>query len=864
MIITPMSCPMFSVSLRLPLLAAACLLFPAAAVAKVDFNREIRPILSDKCFACHGFDEKERKAGLRLDVREAALLPAESGEIAIIPHQAEASELIRRVTTAVDDDHMPPANTGKKLTPSEIERLKQWIAEGAEYQAHWSFVPPVRPAIPEVKQTDWPRTEIDRFLLAQLESEQLQPSPEATRETLIRRATLDLTGLPPSLAEIDAFLADTSLEAYERMVDRLLASPRYGERMAVDWLDAARFADTHGFHLDSGRDMTPWRDWVIQAFNENKPFDRFSIEQLAGDILAEQGAVGEEEAMALRIASGFNRNNMINYEGGAIAEEYLHAYIVDRVNTTTTVWLGLTFACAQCHDHKYDPITQKEYYQMYAFFNGVPEAGLDGGAGNAKPLLPVPTPDEKRRLAELDERIKQTEGPANAEEAGLPPLQAAWEKQWREQPPATPSEKEKPVVDLLAQPIESLNDEQRRQLAAFFREHQAPESYRTASKALSEARSERKALMKSMRTTMVMAEMDSPRETFLHLRGEYDQRGERVEAGVPVSLPPLSATAKPNRLALAAWLVSPDHPLTARVTVNRFWQQYFGTGLVKTAEDFGSQGEWPSHPDLLDWLATEFIRTGWNVKALQKQIVMSAAYRQSSRMTPEMFERDPENRLLARGPRFRLKAEFIRDQALEIAGLLGTEIGGRSTNPYQPGDLWSELSQRSDSASFSAQSFVQSQGADLYRRSMYTFWKRTSPPPQMSTLDAPDREVCTVRRSRTNTPLQALVLMNDPTYIEASRKFAERLMREGASDDERLARAFRTATGRAPAEREMSVLRTLLADQSARYHLKPEAARELMKVGEAPYDVALDLPQLAAWTMIISTLLNLDETVTKG
>jgi hypothetical protein len=337
-----------------------------------------------------------------------------------------------------------------------------------------------------------------------------------------------------------------------------------------------------------------------------------------------------------------------------------------------------------------------------------------------------------------------------------------------------------------------------------------------------------------------------------------------VEAGVPVSLPPLSTTAKPNRLALATWLVSPDHPLTARVTVNRFWQQYFGTGLVKTAEDFGSQGEWPSHPELLDWLATEFIRTGWNVKALQKQIVMSAAYRQSSRMTPEMFERDPENRLLARGPRFRLKAEFIRDQALEIAGLLGTEIGGRSTNPYQPGDLWSELSQRSDSANFSAQSFVQSQGADLYRRSMYTFWKRTSPPPQMSTLDAPDREVCTVRRSRTNTPLQALVLMNDPTYIEASRKFAERLMREGASDDERLARAFRTATGRAPGEREMSVLRTLLADQSARYHKNPEAARELMKVGEAPYDAALDLPQLAAWTMIISTLLNLDETVTKG
>lgn len=850
---------------RLTLLAAAVGGWPALSEAAVDFNREIRPILSENCFACHGFDEKERKGGLRLDEREAALRPAESGAAAIVPHRAGESELIRRLTLAAEDDeHMPPAKTGKKLSPAQIEKLKQWIDEGAGYQAHWSFVPPVRPEVPAVAAASGPGQEIDRFIRARLEREGLTPSPEATRETLIRRVTLDLTGLPPTLEEIDAFLGDTAPGAWERVVDRLLASPRYGERMAVDWLDAARFADTHGFHLDSGRDMTPWRDWVIAAFNENKPFDRFTVEQLAGDILADRGGAGEDEALAMRVASGFNRNHMINYEGGAIAEEYLHAYLVDRVNTTTTVWLGLTFACAQCHDHKYDPVSQKEFYRMYAFFNGVPEAGLDGNAGNAKPVLAVPTAEEKRRLAELDARIRQAEERVQSEEAALPPLQAAWESQWRDRPPASPNEKEKPIVELLSRPAGSLNDAERGQLAAYYREHQAPERYRAASAALSEVRRERDTLNKSVRTTMVMAEMETPRETFVHLRGAYDQRGERVEPGVPASLPPLDDAARPDRLALARWLVSPGHPLTARVTVNRFWQQYFGTGLVKTAEDFGSQGEWPSHPELLDWLATEFISSGWDVKALQKRIVMSATYRQASRMSPESFERDPENRLLARGPRFRLKAEFIRDQALALAGLLGTEIGGKSVNPYQPGDLWGELSQRSDSANFSAQFFVQSTGADLYRRSLYTFWKRTSPPPQMATLDAPDREVCTVRRPSTNTPLQALVLMNDPTYIEASRKFAERLMREDADDDARLHRAFRTATGRVAGERELDVLRPLWADQLARYRTRPEAAQALVRVGEAPHDPALDLPALAAWTMLVSTLLNLDETLTKG
>ncbi len=849
---------------RLTLIAAVCCLLPLAAAAKVDFNRDIRPILSDKCFACHGFDEKERKAGLRLDIREAALKPAKSGEIAIVPGKADVSELVRRIVTEDEDDHMPPAKAGKKLTPAEIAKLTQWVAEGAEYQSHWSFVTPTRPALPKVNQGDWPRTEIDHFILARLEQEQLAPSAEANRETLIRRLTLDLTGLPPSLAEIDTFLADDSAQAYERVVDRLLMSPRYGERMALDWLDAARFADTHGYHLDSGRDLTPWRDWVIRSFNDNKPFDQFTVEQLAGDLLAKRNKANEEDALALQIASGFNRNHMINYEGGAIAEEYLHAYLIDRVNTTTTVWLGLTYACAQCHDHKYDPITQKEFYQMFAFFNSVPESGLDGNFGNAKPFLQLPRPEETKRLAELDEQIKIAQATLQPEEAKLPPLQAAWEKQWREQPPASPADKEKPIVELLAKPAESLNDEQRKQLTNFYRDNFSPETFRVARKALNDARQERDKVNKAIQTTMVMAELEQPRETFMRIRGQYDQHGDRVQPGVPASLPQLPLSEVTNRLTLAQWLVSPDQPLTARVTVNRFWQQYFGTGLVKTAEDFGSQGEWPSHPELLDWLATEFIQSGWNVKALQKKIVMSAAYRQSSRMTPEMFERDPENRLLARGPRFRLKAEFIRDQALQLAGLLGTDIGGKSVNPYAPGDLWGELSQRSDSGNWTAQFFVQDHGADLYRRSMYTFWKRTSPPPQMSTLDAPDREVCTVRRPRTNTPLQALVLMNDPTYVEASRKFAERLLLAARTEDERLALAFRTTTGRTASDRELAALRKVYHEQLARYRKNVASAVDLLKVGEAPYDNRFDLSELAAWTMVASTLLNLDETMTKG
>jgi hypothetical protein len=770
-----------------------------AAGAPIDFNRDIRPILSENCFRCHGPDEGERKARLRLDTREGALKELRSGGHAVVPGHAAKSALIERITSADLKERMPPLTSKKHLTAQQIDLLKRWIDQGAKWSEHWAFVTPSRPALPQVANKNWPRNAIDHFILARLEKEGLKPSPEADRVRLIRRVTLDLTGLPPTPAEVDAFLADTSPNAYEKVVDRLLASPHFGERLAVDWLDAARYADTHGYHIDAGRDMTRWRDWVIDAFNKNLPFDRFTVEQIAGDLLP--GATLEQ-----KVASGFNRNHMINFEGGAIPEEYLNAYIVDRVNTTSTVWLGLTVACAQCHDHKYDPISQKEFYQLYAFFNNVPERGLDGSKGNAAPTIKMPTPEQERRLRELDEAIRQAGGD-KAQLAKLRQQRAEVEKQ-------TP-------------------------------------------------------------TTMVMQELPRPRDTFMLVRGEYDKKGAKVSAGTPAALPPLPKGAPANRLGLARWLVDPGHPLTARVAVNRYWQMFFGTGLVKTAEDFGSQGEPASHPELLDWLAVEFMsptsaplgsgsQTRWDIKALLRLIVTSATYRQSSVVTPQLLARDAENRLLARGPRLRLQAEFIRDQALAVSGLLNREVGGASVFPYQPAGLWQELASRQDSKNWSAQFFVQSHGKDLYRRTMYTFWKRTSPPPTLVTFDAPDRETCTVRRSRTNTPLQALVLMNDPTYVEASRKLAERMMKQAEEPDERITLAFRLATARRPTAKEIGVLRRVFNRQLDVYRKDRKAALKLLGVGEAPRDERLPPAELAAWTVVVSVILNLDETVTKG
>ncbi len=1006
-------------------LLAALLALPRLAQAAdrpIDFNRDIRPLLSDRCFACHGPDDHERKARLRLDHRDHALAPAKSGAAAIVPGRPQESELVNRLLTSDADDHMPPASTGKKLSPEQITLLQRWIAEGAEYRAHWSFVPPQRPPLPAPAAHP-----IDGLVEARLAAEGLTPAPQADRTSLIRRATLDVTGLPPTPEEVDAFLADTAPKAYEKLVDRLLDSPRYGERMAVEWLDAARYADTHGYHLDSGRDMTAWRDWVIRAFNENKPFDAFTVEQLAGDLLPE--ATREQ-----KIASGFNRNHMINYEGGAIPEEYQYAYLVDRVNTTSTVWLGLTMACSQCHDHKYDPLSKAEYYQFLGFFNSIDERGLDGNKGNASPLLKLSSPDQEKRLAELTDRLRAAEEKLKGPLPEIDAAQTAWETSLRSPSavawsPLNPTEAvaasgatltrgedatftarganpateaytlrfDAPLPHPRALRLEVLADEslpahgpgragngnfvlssirllagervldfasasadfsqngypisatldakpdtgwavdggQGQSHVAIFQLKEpaptgplqlelrfdsgleghafgrfrlsvtdAPEAhgagalpenlraivardsaqrsvedaatlrkhfrekisgdYRAQADALAALRKERDEFDRSIPSTMVMAELEKPRDTFIRLRGQYDKLGDKVAPGVPAALPPLPPNTTPNRLALARWLVDPKHPLTARVTVNRYWQMYFGTGLVKTAEDFGSQGEWPSHPELLDWLAREFVESGWNVKHLQRLILTSATYQRTSRVPKAAYLADPENRLLARGARLRLQAEFIRDQALAISGLLNGEIGGRSVSPYQPTGLWEELSMREDSKNFSAQFFVQSQGADLYRRSMYTFWKRSSPPPQMSTFDAPDRETCTVRRPRTNTPLQALVTLNDPTYIEASRKLGERLMKRPGSDRDRVRWAFRLATARPPSAAEEEVLLRTLEQQRAHYRGQPAAAEQLLAHGEAARDGALDVPELAAWTVLSSTVLNLDEALTKG
>jgi len=847
----------FSSSLLLALLPALLFAAPITwAAERVNFSRDIRPILSENCFACHGPDDKARKGKLRLDTPEGAF-KRHDDKAAIVAGNAAQSEIIRRVLTVDVEDHMPPADSGKKsLSPHQVDLLKQWIAQGADYTGHWSFQPITSPAIPKIVSADVALSNpIDAFVLARLKQDGLKLSPPATREALIRRVTLDLIGLPPTLAEVDAFLADTAPNAYDQVVDRLLASPHFGEKMAIDWLDAARFADTHGYHIDSGRDMTRWREWVIEAFNRNLPFDQFTIWQIAGDLLP-------EATVEQKVASGFHRNHMINFEGGAVPEEYHAAYLMDRVNTTSTVWLGLTVACAQCHDHKYDPIRQRDYYQLYAFFHNVPEKGLDGNKGNAAPMLKSPTHIEQEKLDALAEKIKQLEQSLTAPDPAADEAQMEWEKS------AAKASGKAPIPASVATALTKQSDQrtsaQCDELRKYYRANVST-IFRADAKTIAELQATQKEIETSIRTTMVMQEMPTPRDTYILMRGQYDKKGEKVTADVPAALPPLPKDAPRNRLGLARWLVAKDNPLTARVIVNRYWQSYFGTGIVKTAEDFGSQGEWPTHPELLDYLASQFMQSGWDVKAMQRLIVTSGAYRQSSRSTPEMIAHDPDNRLLSRGPRVRLSAELIRDQALAISGLLNGEIGGKSVSPYQPSGLWEELMSRADGKNWSAQTYTQSHGADLYRRTMYTFWKRTSPPPTLGTFDAPDRETCTVRRSRTNTPLQALVLLNDPTYIESSRKLAERILSEAApATDQRLIFAFRLATARQPTLPELDVLRRAFEKQSATYRAAPELADKLLKVGEAPVDPKFDKSELAAWTMLSSIILNLDETITKG
>jgi mono/diheme cytochrome c family protein len=1178
-----------ALSVGLALLASVQFCFAASpkAATKMDFNRDIRPILSDNCFACHGPDDKTRKAKLRLDTKEDAFKAAKSGDFAIVPGDLKRSTLIERVTTKNEDDVMPPTKTGKKLTAAQIDLLKRWIAEGAPWQTHWAYEAPKRPALPAVKDKKWAKNEIDSFVLAKLEKEKLKPAPEADKTTLLRRASFDLTGLPPTPDEVDAFLADKSPAAYEKVVDRLLASPRYGEHAARYWLDAARYADSHGYHIDSERSLWKWREWVINAFNKNMPFDQFTTEQIAGDLLP-------EATVDQQIGSGYVRCNLSTGEGGAIVEEYQAKYTFDRIETTSTIWMGLTMTCARCHTHKYDPITHHEYYGLYALFNNLNESVMDNNAPNPAPTIKVPSPDQTRRQGELKTMLADGRKKLDAPMPELDTKQPAWEAQWRSKlsegwtmlkpesvtstngtefainddnsvlarganPPKDvyevklklapgnlaavrlealpheslplkasgragdgnfrlsefeaeiiyPGTNSKPVkikftqaladsaragneatlaidakpetgwqadtngltdahavlflpaeplaikadatikaalkfeastskraighfrlsaaqndelVQLLAPPKaepwqvlgpfktestlagftnvfppetavdlkktyvgvrdeikwsakpdfadgkanllvqdlhglhgafylhrtmtmpaprkvefsaraddlfklwvngklvaersvkekagegpvkiavnlkkgenkllfkivttqgaayftfkDSIDDEhalpadvaamfaatknfnapQKAKINSVYRRLHSPE-FKEMFESVEKWTEENSGIERSIPSTMVAKEMDKRRDTFLLVRGEYDKKGDKVGPGVPAVLPPWPTGQPTNRLGFARWLLQPDHPLTARVTVNRFWQQYFGTGLVKTTEDFGVQGDNPSHPELLDWLATEF-QSNWDMKKLHRLMVTSAAYRQSSKVTPQMLARDPENRLIARGPRFRVDAESVRDTALYIGGLLVERAGGKSVKPYQPGGLWEAVSFNN------SQKYVPDTGDSQYRRSMYTYWKRQSPPPNMMIFDAPTREYCVVRRPRTNTPLQALALMNDPQIVEASRAFAQRMMTEGGKDAEsRLAYGFSLATSRKIAKDESKVLLSVFKQQFADYQKNKDAAEKLLGLGSFKANPELDHAELAAWTMVANTILNLDETITKN
>lgn len=1050
-------------TITLVILSAFCSSYAAAAEtpAKIDFNRDVRPILSNHCWTCHGRDEASRKAGLRLDMRDQAVMKLKSDEHAIVPGKPGESGLVERIE-ADDDLQMPPASFKKPLTTAQKETLKKWISQGAPFADHWAFIPPKRTGtLPDVKTKDWPRNTIDRFILEKLEEGKLKPSPEADRTTWLRRVTLDLTGLPPTLEERAAFLADQSPTAFENVVNRLLSSPRHAERMAAHWLDSARYADTNGYNNDEVRTLWPWRDWVINAFATNIPYDRFLTEQLAGDLLP-GATVGQ------KVATGFNRNHVLTTEGGIIEAEYQAEYVADRVHTTSTVFLGLSMQCARCHNHKYDPFTQKDYYRFAAFFNNIPDKIVSYSQGRmAEPLLQVPSPEQAARKLQLENRTKELQsllqsrgGQVDAEmklwEAGLkkeeiekaaiPGLAARFKlddaagveikesvsgrktgklegkfnstdgrlgksiefdgstfisslesgifeadqrlslatwifptsndastvlsrmddanafrgydiileqgrlashfvNQWPDKAFKVMTKKPLPLnawhhvlvsydgsrtaagvkvyVDgqpqeleiatnnrlegtlktdkpfhigkrhasatfkgridevrlysealtpanaaelargetlgdlkaILATAPEKRSAEETATLKAYYISQVDP-SARQWRAELAELPKKLEELNKAIPVTMVMNEMTPRRPTHLLKRGQYDQLGEVVEPGVLTAfagLPQDGAT----RLDLARWLTHPNHPLTARVAMNRYWEMLFGTGLVETVEDFGVQGALPSHPELLDWLALEFMDRGWNLREMLKLITLSATYRQSSHATPQMLEADPRNRLLGRGPRFRLAAESVRDNALAISGLLVDKVGGPSVKPYQPEGLWEDVSVER------REKYAPDLGDGLYRRGMYTFWKRTCPPPGMAAFDAPDRETCLVRRARTNTPLQSLVLLNDPTYVEAARKFAERVMLGASTDADRLDLAFRLAVCRSPETAEIKVLKQVLEAARKRFVTDRADAEKLVAVGYSKPSASLDRSQLAAWTTVTSLILNLDETITK-
>ena len=1026
-------------------------LLPALLPAEepIVFNRDIRPILSKNCFACHGPDAAHGQKGkLRLDLAEFALKGGESGKPAIVPGKPEHSQLVARIRSSDPAVIMPPPESHLELKPQEKELLTRWIAQGGEYQGHWAFQTPLSPPVPAL--ADAGDNPIDRFVGERLGKEKMSFSPEADRATLLRRLSLDLTGLPPTPEETREFLADTAPGAYERQVDRLLASPRFGEHMAVAWLDAARYADTNGYSIDGGRHQWLWRDWVIKVFNDNKPYDQFLIEQLAGDLLPD----ASEQQL---VASGFNRNNAVTHEGGTIPEENLVNYVADRVKTTSETFMGLTMACAQCHDHKYDPVSIREYYQFFAFFNTVDDIGLDGDAGtNARPSIEAgsclstpleiervradleklkaefnrPVPElqsawedaQRRDLSERGKALRlhalkarsatapngnpdrivieedgsvtlkngdysaynvlcelpRDAGPvrglravfhggknnylgygkakglennfvlstltvstspfpasnvdlnaalplsrisASASQPGYPPFHILDTTPTNGWAPPTGATTPQHITVTFAEPIDPASTpylttellfnfrdrfsrdrfqlcspvrfqifaftghddgsphpeditgillaeasqrtpEQAAALQAYFHEtgsEKAPLRHQIANL------EERLSVLTEKHPVMVMNTSAKPRKTHVLDRGVYSSPLEEVKPGTPAILPPLVAPEGRdlNRLDLARWMTRPDHPLVARVAVNRTWEAVFGRGLAASSADFGSQSPWPSHPELLDWLAVHFSTSGWDVKALLRLMVTSRTYRQSSDTTPEMLERDPRNDWLGRAPRWRLGAEQVRDQALAVSGLLVERLGGPSVLPYQPGDLWRQISHYGSSPATS-QTFVQDHGEKLYRRSLYTYWKRTLPPVNLAVFDAPNREVCTIGRTTTNTPLQALVLLNDPQFVEAARAHATKILRSGLPDDAtRLARLFTETTGRSPETGESEILTKALQRERARYEADAAAARAVLAIGESHVPDEFSPAELAAWMQVAGLIHNLSETVTR-
>ena len=1009
----------------------------------LQFNRDIRPILSEHCFACHGFDAKQRKGDLRLDQAEDALAKRDD-HAAIVPGKPDTSELWLRVNSDDTESVMPPPTTKKTLTAAQKALLKKWIEEGAAYQKHWAFEPVQKPAEPKVNRADWSRSPVDLFILARLEKEGLTPQAEASRETLIRRVSFTLTGLPPTPAEQAAYFADSTPQAYERMVDRYLQSPHYGEEMAKHWLDVARYADTHGLHLDNERTMWAYRDWVVQAFNRNLPFDQFTVDQLAGDLRP-------DPTPEQLIATGFNRCNVTTSEGGSIEAEFLYRYAVDRTSTMIQAWMGLTGNCAVCHDHKYDPLTMHEFYSLYSFFYSAADPAMDRNTNTTDPFYKIMSPQQKSELEALRQKEQQTRQQYEQAKLELPyadpagvqpppakiPVTLTWlddqfplharvnctsrnpslwalppevtpaagrrslkqasasnyqdkielpatpfflpgqarlsvsiwvdpqeppqalllelvsssgnrrftwgdatkfgaaktDKTWLgEIPPAgawvaveIPAEKlelkendsirqitlgqfggivywdrlqVQGELDPVASPLTSfaawwkertgkdtvgvpgelqpvLKDgpdknppaEMKEKLQKFYQQQvlfsNAPTLLPLEQAAL-DAASARNTLEDSIPGTFIFRDLPQPREAFVMKRGQYDQPADKVTPATPAALPPLKLAKpdqRPTRMDLAQWLVSPEHPLTARVAANRFWQQVFGTGLVKTSADFGSQGQPPSHPELLDWLAATYREQGWDTKALMKMLVMSSTFRQQTIATPELRQRDPDNRLLARGPRFRLDAEQIRDNALFVGGLLNLQMGGRGVNSYQPPNIWEPVGYSDSNTRF----YLQDHGANLYRRSLYSFLKRTAPPPFMSNFDAPNREqVCAVRE-RSNTPLQALQLLNDTQHFEAARGFAGRILTDGGrTAPERISFAFQVVLARKPTPREQEILEQTLSRYLDRYQKDPDAAHKAVHVGESKPVIPTSEPELAAYTLLSNLLLNLDETVNRN